>query len=246
MLAQLQAMRGDLPASIDAYQRGIDGLPPNARLLADFAEVLAISQQRRSRGGRWPCWNARSRSMPTMPRPTACWERPCSGGPAARGDPHLEKVLASMPADSDQARQIAALVESLKHPGAPVAASPGPASDTAADSAAVRVDGEVTLGGQAALPGDTLFIVVRAANGPRMPFAVSRIGSPSFPLRFSLGPENLMTPQRPIPADTAIVIEARLSASGQAMRQSGDRFGVTEPFVADGRPRSVRIDQTAP
>ncbi|MEZ5649249.1 MAG: c-type cytochrome biogenesis protein CcmI [Burkholderiaceae bacterium] len=248
VLAQLNGMRGDLPAAADAYRRALEILPPNARLLADYAEVLAIQNDRRFSGRPLALLRKAITIDPDDAKTNGLLGAALfQEGHAQEAIPYLEKVLAGMAPESPQARQIGALLAELRNP-APAASGAGAAAAAAPDAAAAGVSlaGTVTLQGQVAAPGDTLFVLVRAADGPRMPYAVQRIAEPAFPLTFELGQANLMTPQRPIPADRPLVIEARLSASGQAMRQSGDRFGTSEPFVADDGSRAVVIDQRVP
>ena len=43
-----------------------------------------------------------------------------------------------------------------------------------------------------------------------------------------------------------VVIEARISRSGQALRESGDLFGVSPPVKAGDRALLIRIDQVVP
>ena len=58
-------MQGDLPTSIQAYEKAIGLVPANARLYADYAEVLAMAQGGDFKG-----------------KPTEVLKRPAAGGPS--------------------------------------------------------------------------------------------------------------------------------------------------------------------
>jgi cytochrome c-type biogenesis protein CcmH len=73
--------------------------------------------------------------------------------------------------------------------------------------------------------GDTLFIVARAAGAGRMPVAVLRLQVRSLPVRFSLDDANAMTPELSLSRYPSVSVEARISRSGNAIRQPGDLFG---------------------
>jgi cytochrome c-type biogenesis protein CcmH len=73
--------------------------------------------------------------------------------------------------------------------------------------------------------GATLFVIARAAQGPRIPVAVLRQPADSLPLAFELGDANAMDPSRLLSTAGEIVLEARISPSGDAMRKPGDLIG---------------------
>jgi len=68
-----------------------------------------------------------------------------------------------------------------------------------------------------------LFIIVRPAGGGP-PIAAKRIARPSFPLAYSLGPEDAMSPDGPFSGK--VVVSARLDRDGDPMtRGAGDLSG---------------------
>ena len=80
------------------------------------------------------------------------------------------------------------------------------------------------LASQAAA-GGTLYVVARQSGGPPLPIAVLRMPQAGFPAAFTLDESNLMDPSRRLSAIASLDLEARLSRSGNAMRQPGDLFG---------------------
>jgi len=83
----------------------------------------------------------------------------------------------------------------------------------------------------------TLFIVARKGPGP--PFAVKRVVTPSFPLTYRLGPEDLMVAGNVFEGE--MLLSARLSKSGSAgPARPGDLEGERAGTVKVGA-RSVDI-----
>jgi len=114
-----------------------------------------------------------------------------------------------------------------------------PAVGTSANAG--RVSGRVELAPalQAKLAaGDTLFVFARAANGPRMPLAVLRVPASELPRAFTLDDTMAMSPAMKLSTAGDVVIEARVSKSGNAAPQPGDlrgTSGVVKPGAANIR-----------
>jgi len=74
--------------------------------------------------------------------------------------------------------------------------------------------------------GATVFVLARAPSEGRMPVAVLRLTAKDLPARFVLDHSLAMTPGRTLSRFSPLTVEVRVSASGQAMPQSGDLFGI--------------------
>jgi hypothetical protein len=91
-------------------------------------------------------------------------------------------------------------------------------------------------------PGAVLFVIARTApSGP--PLAVVRVANPTFPARFSIGPDDRMIQSMPFAGE--IRISARVDADGNAMtRNPGDLLGESEIANAPGdRGVTLLIDE---
>ena len=98
-------------------------------------------------------------------------------------------------------------------------------------------------------PGDTLFVFARAKEGPRMPLAVMRIAAPAasaFPVSFELNDAMAMAPGTKLSSFAEVVIEARISKSGNAQLQPGDLSGLTDAIKSVASGVTVTIGKVAP
>ncbi|HEX6826538.1 MAG TPA: hypothetical protein VF077_09520, partial [Nitrospiraceae bacterium] len=93
---------------------------------------------------------------------------------------------------------------------------------------------------------DTLFVFARETNGPPMPVAIVRATKKDLPFAFRLDDSTSMMPSRKLSDVGMVVIVARLSKSGQAMPQSGDLEGMSQPVKPGAGGITVVIDRERP
>jgi hypothetical protein len=124
----------------------------------------------------------------------------------------------------------------------------GPAAGIAAEApAGAPITGTVRLAPelQGQVPaGAILFIIARHGAGGGPPLAVKRVPSPSFPLAFSVGPEDRMI--QAMPFTGPISLSARVDSDGNAMSRSpGDIQGEGEggPFDPGATGVVILLDQ---
>ena len=97
-------------------------------------------------------------------------------------------------------------------------------------------------------PTDTLFIYAKAEMGPPMPLAVSKQAVSSWPMTVILSDENAMTPAMTLSKFPRVVVQARVSASGNATPQSGDWEAVSHKLELTDAEQAIemRIDRRVP
>jgi len=95
-------------------------------------------------------------------------------------------------------------------------------------------------------PNDTLFIYARAETGPKMPLAILRLKAADLPTAFTLTDEMAMTPAMKLSSFPNVVIEARISKSGQAVPASGDLQGLSNPVKVGDNNVAIMIDSRIP
>lgn len=229
VLAEAYKMIGNHGAAIEAFGKATGLLPPNARLLADYAESTALAAGGDFSGRPTELLEQALAADPNDPKAIALMgaARYRAGDlPAARR--YLAQLLGTLPPGSQDAAQIGEVVARIDAELAARGQAPAPGGQPAAPTGPAVLSGRVELAPALAgkVPGGaTLFVIARAAQGPRIPVAVLRQPADSLPLAFELGDANAMDPSRLLSTAGEIVLEARISPSGDAMRKPGDLIG---------------------
>lgn len=192
-------------------------------------------------------------------------------GDAAEALMHWERLRALLPPDSEAARQIQTNIAQARAmaagsaapppptaaapsspapavpsspPAASATAAPPSASGAAAASSPARISGQAriadTLRAQVR-PTDTVFILARPAEGPRMPVAILRLRVSDLPRAFVLDDSTSMSPDATLSKAGKVRVEIRISQSGTAAAQPGDLSGV----LTDVGPHADGLDLVA-
>lgn len=251
MLAQGHRALGQLTEAAAAYKRAValapDGKPLTARLYAEYAEILLNQRNGEFKGEPMALLEQALKHNPDDQKALGLLGAGLYRlGQPAEGIRLLRRLLAQLPPDSEQNRQIAAVIARIESESAAAATATPPAGKA---PVATSIQGRVFIAPALIerLPANaTVFIVARGIDGQRMPVAVARQPFKQAPFEFVLTDEQSMTANRKLSSLDEVVIEARLSASGQAMRQPGDLFGVSRPIPRGSAAVEIVIDQTAP
>jgi cytochrome c-type biogenesis protein CcmH len=158
------------------------------------------------------------------------------GGSAASAGPPTAAANAAPTAASNAAPNAAAS-------GPPnIAANAAANADNTAEASAIT--GSVSLDAKLrdrATAGDTLFIYARAPTGSRMPVAITRTTAGAWPREFRLDDSMAMTPAARLSNVPEVIVEARISKSGNAIPASGDLVGSSGAIRPGARGVSIVI-----
>jgi cytochrome c-type biogenesis protein CcmH len=127
----------------------------------------------------------------------------------------------------------------------PATATPAPPAAAAAAALTGRIELDPKVASRVA-PDDTVFVLARAAEGPRMPLAVQRFRAAELPRAFRLDDSMSMAPGMTISGTPRVIVEARVSKSGNAITQSGDVRGVSAPIAPGTVDLRVVIGDVVP
>jgi cytochrome c-type biogenesis protein CcmH/NrfG len=116
-------------------------------------------------------------------------------------------------------------------------ASAEPAARSAEVSGTVSIDKRLA---SRIPPGATLFIYAKAVDSPGPPLAVVRQVTGAWPVTFHLDDRSAMIPTRKLSQFEKVVVEARVSRSGQASPAAGDLY-VTSAVLKPGDGKKLQL-----
>lgn len=259
MLANAYGEAGKFSESAAVFETLTRIVPDKAQLWADYADVLAMASGKTLLG-----------------RPTKLLDKALAldpdnfkalvlSGSAAmeRGDyaatvKHWEKLLNMMPAEDENAKMVESGIQQAR---VLLAQKNGEKVTVTSKHAKAGADGKKLQSGSESIagtvslsesfrsrsdPNDTVFILVRAAQGPKMPLAIVRKQVRDLPFKFKLDDSTAMTPQMKISNFDRVVVIARVSKSGNAMSQTGDMQGMSAIVKPGTVGLQITIDQILP
>jgi cytochrome c-type biogenesis protein CcmH len=249
------------PEAAKAYEHAADLIQSDPNLLADYADALAMAHGRKLAGKpaelvrRALAIDPSHRKSLALAATAALETRDLDGSLA-----YWRRLAAELPTGSDESRRVAdviAEVESAKREGKEVSTSSArarPPEEPAPQKSAAKagdgaISGRVELNAALASKvtlSDTVFIFARAVDGPRMPLAALRIPAKELPRNFSLDDSMSMAPGAKLSSAASVIVEARISKSGNAIAQSGDLFGRSAPVKPGAGGLVITIDQVVP
>lgn len=269
MLGRTHAYQRQFPQAVEAFTKAVGLTPDDPRLLADYADVLAMTQGRKLAGEPMKLVNRALAIDPTDMKALAL-----AGSEAfERADYDAairfwEKAIAAHPDNAQFADELRSGIEEAKQKGGkssgtamapkaltPAAAAPMAAAPMAAPAVAAASGGKSFVKGQVRLaaalaskasPNDTLFVFARAAEGPKMPLALLKRQVKDLPLEFSLDETMAMMPELNLSKYPTVVIGARISRGGDAIAAKGDLQGFSGPVKVGTSGIQVQIDQVVP
>lgn len=242
MLAEARKMQGRHAEAASAFEQATRLLGPDARLLADHAESLALLAGGDFSGRPLELLEQALAADPDEPKAVALMgAAQYRLGNLERARDYLRQLHQGLPADSEDAVQIGQVLARIEAEIAQRAA-PGGAADAQAKSVTGTVTVAADLAGQVGA-GATLFVIARQSGGPPIPVAVLRKPAADLPIQFSIGDANAMDPSRLLSSAGTLVLEARLSRSGNAMRQPGDLYGQLAEVRPGQRDVTIVIDR---
>lgn len=246
--------------AVKVYEKLTQIVTDEAWIWADYADALAMVHGQKLAG---PPTKLIEKALALDPNHSKAL---ALAGSAAmeRGDyqaaiKHWGRLLNGLPADSEDAKMIESGIMQAKEFLAQSKGGkmpqlekiiPEPAPTQAASSSGKeRLSGTVTLSpalkGKVS-PTDTVFVLARAAQGPKMPLAIMRKQVSDLPLQFSLDDSMAMAPQMKLSNFDEVVVVARVSKSGNAMPESGDLQGMSATIKPGASGMNVKIESIVP
>lgn len=241
LLGKSLAAEGRLVESSDAFAHAVKLLPDDPNLLVEAAQARLYASSQRKLDAQAIAWVRHALSVqPGHQRAT--WllgvAQRQDGQPAQAAktwEPLLAQVDTSTAATLRQ--QIDAARADAGLPPLPAAIKPvGEASGGNALTVKVALDPDFAA--RVRLRGETtVFVIARLPGGPPMPVAVEKHSLQELPLTLTLDDGDSPMPTQKLSALKEVELVARLSASGEPMRQDGD---------LESKPVRVTLPAAAP
>jgi cytochrome c-type biogenesis protein CcmH len=270
MLGRTYAIMERYAEASNTYAKLMELVPDNPQILSDYADVLAMKNQGTLAGKPTELIHEALRIDPQYPKAlalagTAEFEQEKYDQAAV----HWEKLLEVIPDDSQLAKSVkdsikeAKLLASTGRKGSETekndkvtkaqaetsTQAEKSTADKTAEPVSLSISGQVTISKELVAktsPNDTLFIYARAKTGPKMPLAILRLKANDLPAAFTLTDDMAMTPTMKMSSFPEVIIEARVSKSGQAVPASGDLQGFSEPVKIGSNNIGVVINKQIP
>ncbi len=263
LLARSYSALGRFSDAVAAFAEAATRSPDDAQLYADWADAAAMTQGRKL-VGKPEELIARALAIDPNNRKALALEATVL---LERGDTEASltrwRLLRQQVAPgSDEAReldQVIAEIEGSKGatasaspatPSAP-ATTPKPAPGTSTQGTPQkgaltgRIEVDPKLASRVA-PDDTVFVLARPADGGRVPLAVTRMRARDLPAAFHLDDSMGMVPEMKLSATPRVVVEARISKSGNAKAGAGDLRGLSAPVAPGNSNVHIVIGEVLP
>ncbi len=256
LLARSYVEIGRHADALPMYEKAMKLIPDDPQMLVDYADALGMLHGRKLAGKPEQLIQQALKIDPNhvkalMLAGTVAFDRKEFG----RAAQYWERASANLSADAEtEVRQelLSGIAEAKGLAGGkPVIAKvvdlAAPLTRSGGQTAAIS--GTVSLASGLAgkvAPTDTLFVFARAMNGSPMPVSIVRATKQDLPFTFQLDDSTSPMLSRKLSDAGTVVIVARLSKSGQAMPQSGDLEGMSQPVKSGADGITIVIDRERP
>lgn len=256
LLARSYVEIGRHADAMPMYEKAMKLIPDDPQMLVDYADALGMLHGRKLAGKPEQLIQQALKIDPNhvkalMLAGTVAFDRK-EFGQAAQ---YWERAGANLPTDVEgDVRQelLSGIAEAkglagVKPAMAKAVSLAAPLTRSGGQTAAIS--GTVSLASGLAgkvAPTDTLFVFAREMNGPSMPVSIVRATKQDLPFTFQLDDSTSPMPSRKLSDAGTVVIVARLSKSGQAMPQSGDLEGMSQPVKSGADGITIVIDRERP
>ncbi len=242
--------------AVRAYGELVKLVPNESQIWSSYADAMAMKNNQSLKGEPTKFLN---KALELDPENTTALALAGSAGMES-GDyvatiTHWQKLITLLPPDYpdiqmiidgvNQARQFLSVQKGGKEMLAKLPAMNAPQKPVA--DPALAITGKVSLSPAMLAntsPTDIVFILARAAEGPKMPLAVLRKQVKDLPMDFTLDDSMAMQPQLKLSGFDKVVVVARVSKSGTPMSQPGDLEGSAGVVKPGTKGLNIVIDNS--
>ncbi len=252
MLAHSYEMLGKFAEAVNAYTKLAQLLPSDAQVLADYADVLAVTNGRSFKGEplsllkRALAIDSKNTKVLVLMGSASAEEKDYTQAleyyQRARLVSKDPAVLLQIDASIAQTKALSGKFPVAELVRAKAASAPSVVGATVA----AQVSGRVSLSNElrARAPTQaTLFLYARPADGSRMPVALLRKKVSDLPFDFRLNDSMAMDPSHGLSTQSMVVVVARISMRGNVTPQPGDFEGSSAPVPVGNSAVKLEISE---
>lgn len=252
MLGHSYAVMGRYADAVMAYEKAVKLIPDDVQLLVDYADVLAVANDRNLRGKPLVLISKALKLDPNNVKGLALIGTAAfQSGNYAEAVKYWERVLRLIPPDSPFAKQMSSGAAEARAMAAGKKSPSHVADQGVAQPAAggAQISGVLTLSpalASKAAPTDSVFLSAKEVSGSRMPIAAMRAQVKDLPLKFILDDSMAMIPEMKLSDHRVVTLSAKISKSGEALSQPGDLKGEVASVKVGAKDVRVVIDKVMP
>lgn len=263
MLGRTYGAIGRFDEAVRAFAKAAELLPNDPRILADYAEALALTQGKKIAGKPLELIN---KALELNDKEEKALElagiHAFQNKNFAQAAFYWRQLLKVIPRDTDYFRDIAAAAEEAEKAAAEhsglgdkaklgakgAVAEKGQQPTKPATQGGTGVSGTVTIKGEliARVKSSDVVFIFAQAPGSRMPLASLKIDPNKLPYSYTLDDSMALSPNDKLSNHPEIIVSARISKSGQATAQSGDLQGKSGTAKPGQQGVAVIIDTVLP
>lgn len=242
MLGRSYATLGRFKESVRAFEKTVELMPNDAHVLADYADVLAMTQNGSLNGKPTELINQALRlddqdaKVLNLAAAAAYQQKDY-----AHAIGYWRQLLKLTPPESEFYKEVAQAIDEAEKLTGKADSKPQDSTSPVAHSISGTVSVSEALRAKID-PADTVFIFAQAPQGSKMPLASVKIQAKQLPYRFTLDDSMAMVPNNKLSNHPELIITARVSKSGQPMSQTGDLQGKTSSVKLGQKDLSIDIN----
>ena len=240
--------------SVTAYRKALALVGDNADLLLRFADALILSRGGEFAGEPSDIINKALSLNPLHPQ--GLWLAGMAASEAGNHKQALQhwyKLESLLEGDVESQTEVRAMIAQVEQEISPqqvkqlrnAKPAAAPVKSVASNAAEITVQVSIDPALKSKInPGDTVFVLARAIDGPPMPLAVVRYTVADLPMTVKLNDAMAMMPTMKLSAFAQVKVTAIVSKSGTAQLVAGDLFGEVQPVkVTPNASVKLVIDQ---
>ena len=257
MLARSYAATGRYDDAVRVYAKASELIPDDSHLLADYADMLAMTQNGNLQGKPLELIN---KALKLNEQDEKALNLAGSAAYQAKDFPkaaaYWRRLLKLLPAGDDSAQEVKAVIEETEKmagsfSGLDNLGEKAQATEKIepATKGVTAISGTVTVSKEfiaKITPGDSVFIFAQAPQGPKMPIASLKINAAQLPYHFTLDDSMSLMSNNKLASHPEVLISARISKSGEAMPHSGDLQGTAGTVKLGKQDVAIVIDRVLP